>query len=226
MLRAPTWITSATSTIGSTSRASISSVTIGRPVCALASASRCRPSCTEALEAVRRGARLVGAAAEHRRAGGGDGVRGREHLVARLDRARAGDHREVLAADPSPVDLDDGPLAMTELGRGELVGRRIGTTCCDARVALEAEPLHVLAVADRADHGDLLAARRVRAGAAALDAVDDGLDVFLGGRRLHDDHHLRTPGEGLARTVRRVGVSGARPLGPCADGDVSRRPSA
>ena len=45
MLRAPTWITSATSMIGSTSRASISSVTIGSPVCAFASASRCRPSC-------------------------------------------------------------------------------------------------------------------------------------------------------------------------------------
>jgi hypothetical protein len=44
MLRAPTWITSATSTIGSTSRASSSSVTIGRPVCAFASARIRRPS--------------------------------------------------------------------------------------------------------------------------------------------------------------------------------------
>ena len=44
MLRAPTWITSATSSTGSTSRASISSVTIGRPVAAFASASSRRPS--------------------------------------------------------------------------------------------------------------------------------------------------------------------------------------
>src|SRR5918994_3323565 len=45
MLRAPSWMTSATSTTGSRSRASISSVTIGSPVSALASASRRRPSC-------------------------------------------------------------------------------------------------------------------------------------------------------------------------------------
>ena len=44
MLRAPTWITSATSRIGSTSRASISSVTIGSPVSALASARIRRPA--------------------------------------------------------------------------------------------------------------------------------------------------------------------------------------
>ena len=44
MLRAPTWITSATSSTGSRSRASISSVTIGRPVSSRASASRRSPS--------------------------------------------------------------------------------------------------------------------------------------------------------------------------------------
>ena len=44
MLRAPTWKTSATSATASMSRTSISSVTIGRPVCALASSSSRSPS--------------------------------------------------------------------------------------------------------------------------------------------------------------------------------------
>ena len=44
MLRAPIWITSATSTTSATSRTSISSVTIGSPVSSFASWSRRRPS--------------------------------------------------------------------------------------------------------------------------------------------------------------------------------------
>ena len=189
-------------------------MTIGSPVCAFASASRCRPSCPSPWKRVRRRARLVRAAAEHRRAGGGDGVRRGQRLVARLDGAGAGDHREVIAAHKSSVYLDDRSFAMTKLRRGELVRAQDRDDLLDALVALEAEPLHVLAVADRADHGDLLAARRVSAGAAALDAGDDGLDVLLGGRRLHDDHHLRAPGDQLAKKGTASGVSGARPLGP------------
>ena len=70
----------------------------------------------EALERVRRGARLVGAAAQQLRAGVLDRVRGLEQHVARLDGARAGDRHEVLAADLVAVDVDDGPLAVRELG--------------------------------------------------------------------------------------------------------------
>ena len=54
---------------------------------------------TQALEGVRARARLVGAAAQHRRAGLGDDLGRGQGLVARLDRARPGDEREVLAAD-------------------------------------------------------------------------------------------------------------------------------
>ena len=56
----------------------------------------------QALEGVRARARLVRAAADHRRAGLRDDVRRRQHLVARLDGARPGDEREVLAADLRP----------------------------------------------------------------------------------------------------------------------------
>ena len=60
----------------------------------------------------------------------------------------------------------------------------------DAGVALEPQPGDVLAVADRPDDGHLLPARGVCSSAAGLDPVDDGLHLFLGGRRLHHDHHL------------------------------------
>src|SRR5688572_20154896 len=100
---------------------------------------------------------------------------------------------------------------MLELVRGELVGAQDRHDLLDRGVALEAEALDVLAVPDGADHGDFLTAREVGAGPAALDATHDGLDVLFAGTRLHDDHHLRTPGEKLTITVRRVGFSGARP---------------
>ena len=162
MLRAPIWITSATSTIASTSRASISSVTIGRPVSALASASSAQSLDAEPLEAVRRGARLVRAAAQHRRARGGHRARRGQQLIARLHRARPRDQREVVAAHASPVDFDDGSLPCENWLEESLYGFRIGDDLADAGVALQAEALDVLAVADRADHGDFLAARQVR----------------------------------------------------------------
>jgi hypothetical protein len=120
-------------------------------------------------------------------------VRGGERLVARLDRARPGDQREVLAADVAAVDLDDGPVARLELGRRELERLQDRHDLLDALVALEPEARDVLAVADRADYRHLLAARGVRSSAARLDPGDDGRHLLLGGRRLHHDHHGSLP---------------------------------
>ena len=167
----------------------------------------------EALERVRRGARLVGAAAEQRGAGGRHGAGGGERLVARLDRARPGDEREVLTADLSSLDVDHRSLAVADLRRGELVRLEDRHDLGDARSTLEAEARHVLAVADRADHGDLLAARGVGAGADRLDPVDDGLDLRFRRPRLHHDHHLLLLLTRL-HTLRTIRSSGARPEGP------------
>jgi hypothetical protein len=184
------------------SRASSSSVTIGSPVSALASASRRR-----------RGARLVGAAAEQARAARGDRARRGHDLIARLDRARAGDQAEVVAADLAPVDLDDRALVRAQLGGGELERLQDRDDLGDAVVALEAEAGDMLAVADGADHRHLLPARGMRSSAAGLDAGDDGLHLLVGGRRLHHDHH------GTAVLLEKWDVgdcrwSGARPGGP------------
>ena len=85
---------------------SISSVTIGSPVSSRASARISRPFEPEALERVRRRARLERAAAQHRRAGRGDGAGRLERLLARLDGARPGDQPEEAVADPAPANLD------------------------------------------------------------------------------------------------------------------------
>ena len=69
MLRAPICSTSATSSSGSRSRASITSVTIGSPVSGLGLGQQPQPLLAQSLEGVGRGARLVGAAPEHRGAG-------------------------------------------------------------------------------------------------------------------------------------------------------------
>jgi hypothetical protein len=126
-------------------------------------------------------------------------VCGRERLVARLDGARAGDEREVLAADPPAPDVEDRPLAVPELRRGELVGLEDRDDAIDAVGALEVEAGDVLEIADRADDRHLLAPARVRPRADRLDPGDDGRHLVLGGRRLHHDHHgLRVPFGGSA----------------------------
>ena len=50
----------------------------------------------------------------------------------------------------------------------------------------------VLAVADRADERQLLAARHVDARADALYSLDDGRDVVVSGRLLHHYQHGRS----------------------------------
>ena len=67
----------------------------------------------------------------------------------------------------------------------------------------------VLAVADRPDHGQLIATAGMGSSADALHPVDDGLDLLLGRRRFHDNHHLV-----VLSTPRRVREGGFPALGP------------
>ncbi len=124
-----------------------------------------------------------------RRPGGVDDVRRAEHLVAGLDRARAGDEGEVVAADLAAADVEDARRPVVELAGRELVRLEDRHELVDAGGALQAEAGDVLSVAQRADDGHQLTARRMRAGARVLDALDDGLDLVLCCRRLHHDHH-------------------------------------
>src|SRR5205085_1016320 len=140
-----------------------------------------------ALEGVRRGARLVRAAAQQRRAGVAHDAPRLERLRARLDGARARDQREVLAADLASLDVDHGALAVRHLQRGELVRLEDLHHAVDARLPLEPEARDadvLLDVADRADHVDARAPDAMGARPRSLDLLDDRNHVLLGCRLL------------------------------------------
>ena len=99
MLRVPIWSMSACSATTATSRASTTSVTTGSPVASRDLGEDLQAGDAQALEGVRRGARLVGAAAQDRGAGGLGHLRGLERLVPGLDGARPGDEGEGVGAD-------------------------------------------------------------------------------------------------------------------------------
>src|SRR5918994_822669 len=149
-----------------------------------------QPGLAEALEGVGRRARLVGAAAQELRARVPHGARRVEQHLARLDRARTGDGREVIAADATAVDLEDGSLLTPVLERRELVRLEDRHQVVDARRAIETEVRDVLAIADRADDGYELARGDVSVRADGLHALHDGVDLRLRRPLFHDDHHL------------------------------------
>ncbi len=95
----------------------ITSLTVGSPVARPASAEQIDAVPAEALERVRVGPRLEGAAPQHHRAARAHGLGGGEDLLARLDRARAGDDDELAAADERLADADLG-AGRLRLARG------------------------------------------------------------------------------------------------------------
>ena len=194
MLRAPIWITSAASTtcldvariheLGDERQAGLGArlhEDLERLV-------------AEPLERVRRGARLEGAAAEHRHALGGDGARRLERLLPRLDGARAGDEAEVAVADPPAAHLDHGRIGR-QLARDELVRLEDRQHLLDAGEALERQRREQLALADRADHGRLAAGRDERRAAGLVEPRDDLVHLLLGGARAHHDQQLGCAGD-------------------------------
>ena len=142
-----------------------------------------QPLAAEALEAVRRGAGLVGAAAQHRGAAVGSRLRAiASSCVAALDRAGAGDQGEVVAADLSPVDVDDVGSPLLNCARGKLVRLQDRHEVVDAGGALRSRsatrsrsPIAPITV--RSSPGDTCAEQPTD-----LDAVDDGLDLLLASR--------------------------------------------
>src|ERR671910_2465830 len=139
-----------------------------------------QPRLAQTLERVRRGAWLVRTAAQELRARIPHGSRRVEQHLARLDRAGPRDRGEVFAAYAAAVDLEHGALVAAVLKRSELVRLENRHQVVHARRALEAEVRHVLAVADRADHGHELPGRDVGMSADGFDASDNGVYLRLG----------------------------------------------
>ena len=116
-----------------------------------------------------------------------------ERTVLDIAGRKIGGQSFALIAGPCTVESREQTLetarVVLELDRGELVGLGDRDHAVDARGALEFEALDVLAVADRTDHHDLFAPAGMSTCADTLYSFDDGLDLLLGGRRFHHDHH-------------------------------------
>jgi hypothetical protein len=142
----------------------------------------------QALERVRRGTRLVGAAAEELRAGGRDLFGNGECLLARFNGARTGDDGEVAAADlrVGSFKADDG-VFFFDVAAGQLVGLADADDFGDAGELFDVAAVDFTLVAGDADGGALGSWHGMRAIAQLLDVVADGLDLFRRGLRLHDD---------------------------------------
>ena len=142
----------------------------------------------EALECVRRCARLVGAAAEELRAGGryllGDG----EGLFAAFDRARTGDNGQRAAADGGigAGEADDGVFFL-DVAAGEFVGLGNPDHVGNAGKIFEVAAVDFTLVAGDADGGALGSGERMGAKTQLLNMVADRLNLFRRGLRLHDD---------------------------------------
>ena len=214
---------SAASTTASTWRGSITSVTSGRPGLGARLLQDLERLLAEPLEGVRRGARLEGAAAEHRHALGGDGARGLERLLARLDRARAGDEAEVAVADAAAAHLDHGRIGR-QLAGDELVRLEDRQHLLDPGEALERQRREQLALADRADHRRLAAGRDECRAAGFVEPRDDLVHLLLGGARAHHDQQLRCACDRHRNSLGRITSMAARPPRSPASSPASSRP--
>ena len=107
MLRAPIWMQSAY-LFDERQRLVVDRLGDDRQVELLANARQdLQPLLAQSLERIRRGARLVGAAAEELPAGVLDPLGDGAGLIERLDRARAADDDDAVAADVDAADVDD-----------------------------------------------------------------------------------------------------------------------
>src|SRR5690606_4252354 len=143
----------------------------------------------EALERVRGGAGLVGAAPQHLGAGALDDVGRLQRLLAALDAAGAGGDDEPAVAGLHPADHHE-RVVVPELARGELERLRDAHDRLDARQPGEVLPeLLGGRGADRADQRARLALADVGHEAPALDLAYDLLDRRRVGVLTHDDDH-------------------------------------
>ena len=146
-----------------------------------------QPFFAEALEAVRRAARLEGAAAEDLRAGPPHRRRGGADLLLALRRARAGHDDHFVAADPDVADGDDRAVRL-ERAAGQLVRLGDPQHFVDAVEHLD-QPVVGMPLPDRAEHRARDAGRAVHVHAHLHEPRDDLLDLRFGGPFFHHYYH-------------------------------------
>ncbi len=139
----------------------------------------------EALEAVRRCARLERAAPDHLRAGFSDNLRDPLDLILRLHTARTGHHDHTLAADFERADLHHGP-ARPEAAAGQLVRRCNAVHALDTRGYFENRWIEI-ARAHAAEHRVHNPRRTMDVESQLHQPVDHGLYLRFGCAFLHHD---------------------------------------
>ena len=143
----------------------------------------------QALEGVGRGTGLVGAAAQHRGAGGLYGLGGLDDGLQALDRAGAGDHGDLLlAADAHAAAVDDRVLRVEE-AVDLLVRRGDARHGVDIGVDGDLRLVHARGVADQAEHVVVLAVDGRDRQAHLLERMDELVDFLLGGALFHRNNH-------------------------------------
>ena len=202
-------------------------MTTGRPVSLARLGEDLERRDAEPLEGERRGARLEGAAAQHRGAAAAATASATSSVCSRDSTVHGpGDQAERLAAaDAAPGDLEVARLVMAELAARELVGTRDRDDAVDARHALDPELGDALGVADRADRRRQLARHHDDVDAGRLEALDDGVDLRLAApevsSRSSSARNLRSR-RASAPVAARDGVAGAH---PCPLAPATSRPS-
>ena len=149
----------------------------------------------EAAEGIRRGPRLEGAAAEHRGSCGRDLARGRQHLLAGLDRTRTGDHDEGPVTKSDAGDIDHGGLRMP-LPRHLLVRLAHRDRVDDTRQIADRVTDRARVAAEDSDREAVDAGELDRLEAPLADVLDDVRDLLRGRLHVHEDQHRQIVREG------------------------------
>src|SRR5579872_3548790 len=158
----------------------------------------------ESLERVRRGAGLVGAAAEELGSGFLHALGHGEGLFAAFNRARSGNDGEGWSAD---CRIGSGKandsVFFLHIAADELVGLGDLDDFLHARHFFERALLDFALVAGDADGGARRAGHGVRAVSELFDFFANGADLLFSGLRLHDNKHdFSSGGSWLGRSVR------------------------
>src|SRR5690242_15287082 len=143
----------------------------------------------QALKRVRRSARFEGAAAKNLCAGFGDAFGDAENLLTGFDRTGTGGDDYFRAADfDTTAKVDDGAFG-PELAAGKFEGLRDAHDFAHAFEQFEVAMIEVAVHADSTKNGMRFTGRAVHVEAAGDQAVDDVLDLGLGGPFLHHNDH-------------------------------------
>src|SRR5256886_2182370 len=132
---------------------------------------------------------LEGAAAQDLRAGLGDACGNGMDLLAGFDRTGAGGDDHFRAADANtPAQIDDGAFGL-KLAAGKFERLSNAHDLAHAVEQFEVAVIEVAVYADGAEDGVRFAGGAVNVEAAGDEAVDDMLDLGVGGPFLHHDDH-------------------------------------